>query len=255
MNRILKLSVAFLCLFCFLISATASAAGERIATSNVKVKNGRLFEVKIGVKSSRIITAARFSLTYNKNDVEVRKPVCNLSRAQVRYIDKNGSTDIIFLCSSGVKCSDFSTLFSMKYKKISDNNTTVKIKARDCVDNKLKNFTPPASAVCKVYSDGKFGSNGKSAQDYGGSGSDDTADFDENGDDILVTSDNASLSDGDNSDDVFFSGDDSPIILKIIPVILLLVVLAFLGLILYQNIQLKKSEKRREEERSNNDND
>lgn len=254
MNKPLKYITSILCLLCFLISAPASAAGERIATSNVKVKNGRLFEVKIGVKSSRIITAARFTLTYNKNDIDVRQPVCNLSRAQVRFNDKNGSTEIIFLCSDGVKCSDFPTLFSMKYKKISDNNTSVKIKAYDCVDNNLKNFTPPASAVCKVYSDGKSGSSGKSAGGLEDS-EDGAAVLDENGDDILDTAGAAGVADNENPNLKAFGGDEDSLILKLAPLLILLIVLVFLGLILYQNVQLKKAEKRREEEKDNNNKD
>ena len=255
MNRIIKLSAAFLCVITLLFSVPANAAGERIATSNVKVKTDRLFEVKIGIKSSRTITAARFTLTYNKNDIEARAPVCNLSRAQIKFVDKNGSTDIIFLCSDGVKCSDFPTLFSMKYKKISGNNTSVKIKASDCVDGNLKNFTPPASAVCNVYGDGKTASNGKSAKGSGKYDGEDIADSDENGGDILETSGNASYANDDNPDAKEFSGNDDPILLKLIPLIILLVILAFLGLVLYQNVQLKKAEKRREEENRINDKD
>lgn len=251
MNKPLKYITSILCLLCFPISAPAYAAGERIVTSDVKVKTDRLFEVKVGFKSSRTITAARFTLTYNKNDIEARKPVCNLSRAQVRFVDKNGSTDIIFLCADGVKCSEFPTLFSMKYKKINGNNTSVKIKASDCVDGNLKNFTPPAYAVCNVYGDGKSPSNGKSAK----GSDDDIAEKNENGGDILETSGDASYADGDNPDAKEFSGDDDPILLKLIPLIILLVVLVFMGLILYQNVQLKKAEKLREEENNINDKD
>lgn len=253
MNRLLKLSAVLLCFMVLFISFSAYAAGERIVTSDVKVKTDRLFEVKIGFNSSRTITAARFTLTYSKNDIVARKPVCNLSSAQVRFNDKNGSTDIIFLCANGVRCGDFPVLFSMKYKKISGNNTTVKVKAYDCVDSKLKNFTPPASAVCKVYSDGKSGSGGKFADGSDGSGND-IADLADNNGDILDTAGAAGVADSENPALNEFGGEDS-ILLKFVPLLILLVILVFLGLILHQNVQLKKSEKRREEEQPNNDKD
>ncbi|MBQ7504247.1 MAG: hypothetical protein IJT79_02895 [Ruminococcus sp.] len=255
MNRFLKLSAVLLCLLTLMFSVPANAAGERITTSNVKVKTDRLFEVKIGFKSNRTITAARFTLTYNKNDIEAREPVCDLSRAQVRYVDKNGSTEIIFLCSDGVKCVDFPTLFSMKYKKISGSNTSVKITARDCVDGNLKNFTPPASALCNVYADGKSGTNGKSAGGSADSDDNEIADSDIDGGDILYTSGNASYAGSNNLDVKGFNGEDDPAFLKYIPVIILAVILLFLGFILYQNFQLKKAQKRREENNENNNKD
>lgn len=257
MNRLIRIISAFLCSVFLLSSISAYAAGECISSSDVKVKTDRLFEVKIGFKSKRTITAARFTLRYNASDIVARKPVCNLSRAKVKFVDKNGTTDIIFLCSSGVKCSEFPTLFTMKYKKLTDNNTKVTISASDCVDNNLKNFTPPKSAVCNIIADAKAGSGEKSARGSGGAGgsgdSEDNGGSDNNGEDILETSGKSGDADTEDSSARDFSGDEDPIYMKLIPVFLLAIILIFLGLILRQNILLKKAEKRREEEKEQKD--
>ena len=242
MNKTIKIISVFACVLTLISSITAYAADDKIITSGVAVKTNRLFEVKIGINSNRTITAARFTLTYNKNDVSVRKAVCNLSTAKVKFNDKNGSTDIIFLCSSGVKCSDFPTLFSMTYKKINDNNTKITIKASDCVDNNIKNFTPPKSAVCNITADTKAGSDG-SDNPFNNDNYDDSEDF-------LETSGNDDYADID--DERVFTGEDEPDFLKFIPIILLVVILMFFALILHQNILLKKAEKRREEEKEQN---
>ena len=251
MNKLFKSITALVCIFLMLFSFSVSAAGERITTSDVKVKSGSLFEVKIGFKSSRTITAARFKLSYNPDEISARQPVCNLSRAKVRFVDNNGITDIIFLCSGGVKCSEFPTLFTMKYKRLSNKNTTVKISAYDCVDNHLSNFKPPQSAVCKVKIDASSPARGQSGRTPGDA-YEDSDDYDN--EDILETSGNIPGA-GDSEEEVeVFSGGDYPIYLNFFPVFTVVIMLILFALILYQNMQLKKKEKRKEEENQNNTN-
>lgn len=253
MNKLFKILTTSICVILLFLSISVSAAGERIITSDVTAKTDRLFEIKIGFDSDRTITAATFTLTYNPNDIVVRTPVCNFGRAKIKYNDTNGKTDIIFLCSSGISCKEFPTLFTMKYKKISDADTKVTIKASDCVDNKLKSFTPPKSAVCNVKADGKQGSQGRG--DSGGSG-DSGVIYDSNGnaeDDELVTSGQSGYAESEDGELKTFSGEDDPWYLKFIPIILLVIVAAFLAIILRQNVLLKKAQKQKEEDKENKD--
>lgn len=245
-----------------LFAASASAAEESITTKNLTVKTDRLFEVNVGFKSSRTITAARFTLKYNKNDIAIRQAVCNLSQAKVRYNDSNGKTDVIFVYSSGVRCSEFSTLFSVKYKKMNDNNTDISITASDCVDKNLKSFTPPKSAVCKVKgvagSSSSASSAGKSKKGSSASGksaySGKSKSSSASDNDKLETSGKSSSSVADDSEDVKFDGENDPWYLQTIPIIFLIILVAFFTIMLYQNIQLKKAEKRKKEE-ENKDSD
>jgi len=221
------------------------ALSEKILTSDVNVKNGRLFEVEIGFDCDRAITAARFTLTYNKNDIEARETVCSLSNAKVKFNDTNGKTDIIFLCSSGVKCSEFPKLFTMKYKKISDNNSKITIKATDCVDADLKSFPAPKSAVCVISAVSASGTSGKASKD-----NDDKSDSDSYDDekDILETSSNYDELSEEGNNSRIFANNENSVFYSIILFVILVIILVFLGLILYQNIRLKKQEKQRESE-------
>lgn len=250
MSKPFRIITAFICLAALLLSAPVYAAEDRIVTSDVSVKTDRLFEVKIGFNSDRVITAARFTLTYNPEDVAVRTPVCDIDRAVVKFNDKNGTTDIIFLCSDGIKCREYPTLFSMKYKKISDNNTKITIKASDCVDNNLKNFTPPAPAVCGVNSDGKPSSDGGSEKAADSQLSDDSESSPESKDADNAEASSAVLSDAqsDEIDTIAYKGDENPLYLTLFPIILVVFVLIFLGIILYQNTKLRKAEKHRKDE-------
>ncbi|MCR5652508.1 MAG: hypothetical protein K6F88_01770 [Ruminococcus sp.] len=256
MSKLFKVSTAFVCICLMFFSTAAYAASESILTSDVTVKTDRLFEVKVGLKSGRTITAIGFSLKYNPKDIAVREPVCNISTAKVRFNDKNGKTDIIFLCSDGIKCSEFPTLFTMKYKKISGNNTKITISAFDCVDSKLINFTPPKSAVCSVKADAATSSESKRKGKSGGAAYDKDGSGDE---DILETSDHGGYAENDEDEIETFSGDDEPWYLKILPIAALAFILLFFAILLYQNTLIKKAEKRREEEEHpislNNDED
>ncbi len=256
MNRLIKnlvSSIVFAVLICS-VSVFAVTSNESIKTENLTVKTDRLFEVKVGFDSSRTITAARFKLKYNKNNIAIRQTVCNIGSAKVRFNDTEGLTDVIFLCSNGVNCSEYPTLFSVKYKKLNDNDTKISIHALDCVDNNVKNFTPPKSAVCKIK--GVAGSSlsssaksGKKGSSKGGSFSTKSSNSNNTNDnDVLDTSGKSGSSVTQDEEEVKFDDDDNLILLKIIPFVFLFVILLFFGIILYQNIQLKKAEKRRQEE-------
>ena len=251
MKKTVKVVPLLIGIVLLLFSVSADAAGERIVTADVKVAKGRLFEVKVGFDSDRVITASRFTFTYDTADVDVRTPVCALNKAKVKFNNKNGVTDIIFLCSGGVSCREFPTLFSMRFKKTSVKDTVITVQASDCVDDDLNNFTAPKQAVCKVVVDSKAGGSKNEKQSPKQSVSDRTnsagSGKDSGEKDILDTSVKGEYAEDGGGRIKMYSGDD-PIYLKMLPFITLFVIIAFFCMILYQNKKANKTTKSKEDE-------
>lgn len=147
-KRILLLSL----IICLVVPSVYSvnAYDNRIITDNITTKNNRIFEVPVGLSSVKKITAGTFTLKYDTSDVEFRGVSALASDSRVKAVDRKGETTVIFVSADGVSLGDAPYLFTVKYKKISENNCDIKISASDCVDDKVNSFSAPSSAVCNV---------------------------------------------------------------------------------------------------------
>ncbi|MCH5298132.1 MAG: hypothetical protein J1E96_00060 [Ruminococcus sp.] len=147
----------------FIISAfCATAYDNKIITDSVTTKNNRIFEVPVGISSEKTMTAGTFTLSYDTSDVEFRGVSALTPDSRVKAVDRKGETTVIFVCADGVSLKDEPYLFAVKYKKISEKNSDIKISVSDCVDGDVKNFSAPDSAVCKV----KYSPNASTTSKY-----------------------------------------------------------------------------------------
>jgi hypothetical protein len=104
-----------------LMSGTvANASDGAIITNDVEARSNRIFDVQVMMKSSKILSAASFELSYNVDKLSFREVKANAPVSKVRAYD----------------------------------DAEIKITASDCVDVKAKKFSLPTSATCKVTSIG-----------------------------------------------------------------------------------------------------
>lgn len=149
------MSVIFVLILCCLPCTAYSADTDRIKTSDVSVNNNRLFDVEIGISSGKILTAATFTLEYNKDCVEFRDAHQAVSNSTIKATDREGKVTVIFLCGDGISLKKNNPLFTVKFKSVKSGKNNIKISAFDCVNGDIKNFSPPKSAVCNVAVTGK----------------------------------------------------------------------------------------------------
>lgn len=136
-----------------------NAYGNKIITDSVTTKNNRIFEIPVGISMNRKMTAGTFTLSYDSSDVEFRGVSALAPDSKVKAVDRKGETVVIFVCADGISLKEAPCLFTVKYKKISENNCDIKISVSDCVDSDVKNFSAPDSAVCKVKYSAKASNN------------------------------------------------------------------------------------------------
>ena len=154
-----RILIVFSIIFALLVSAiSVNAYNNKIVTESVATKNNRIFEIPVGISSEKTMTAGTFTLSYDTSDVEFRGVSALAPDSRVKAVDRKGETTVIFVCGDGVSLKDAPYLFTVNYKKISEENCDVKISVSDCVDSDLKNFPEPDFAVCKV----KFSPNASS---------------------------------------------------------------------------------------------
>ncbi|MCH5303292.1 MAG: hypothetical protein J1E41_00385 [Ruminococcus sp.] len=154
------LSVFAAIIIAILSTATAFCVDSLLFAKNVSVKNNRLFDVSLEVKSEKILCAATFTLKYDNSAVSFRNASSSLSNSQVKFSDKNGTVKVIFLCADGVRVNKKTQVVSVRFKSLEEGSSDIKISASDCVDNKAKNFKSPSGAVCKVKVSGTAGKSG-----------------------------------------------------------------------------------------------
>lgn len=160
-SLILTLALSFMLL---LSSSAWCATTSKIKVNSVSVKNNRLFDVQISITSAKSLTASTFTLEYDSTAVEFRSVSTAQNSCVVKATDKNGKATAIFLSGSGINLKDSPVLFTAKFKSIKSGNTNIKISASDCVNGKVKNFTPPKSATCKVTITGSASSDSSSGK-------------------------------------------------------------------------------------------
>lgn len=163
MKRLLSI---FIALMLFAVSFSANAVST-LGTKNITADNNRLFEIPVIVKSPKALTAATFTLKYDKSAAAFRKTTAAFPEATVKSVEKNGSVKVIFLCPNGVKVSKNSQLFSVTFKTLKQGSSFINITASDFVDSKAKNFTPPSSVKCRVSVNEKGEASAKSAKGGG----------------------------------------------------------------------------------------
>ncbi len=163
MKRLLSI---FIALMLFTVSFSANAAST-LGTKNITADNNRLFEIPVLVRSSKVLTAATFTLKYDTSAIAFRKTTAAFPEATVKSAEKNGSVKVIFLCPNGVKVSKNSQLFSVTFKTLKQGSSFINITASDFVDLRAKNFTPPNSVKCRVSVNERGEASAKSAKAVG----------------------------------------------------------------------------------------
>lgn len=138
-----------------LISFSAYAADTNMYTDSISSDNNRLFDVPIYIKSSKILTAAAFTLKYDTSKIAFRNVSATVSGATVKYAENNGKLKLIFLCANGVKVNKKSLIARVKFKTVAAEGSIISITASDFVNYKAVNFTPPASVNSEITVNGK----------------------------------------------------------------------------------------------------
>lgn len=157
---------------CFACLITADAAqGSSVTTTDVVIKNGRLFNVSVGLSCKEVVTAATFTLSFDGDYFEFREIEKYQTDCTVRAVSGDGMVKAIFLCPNGVNAKKGQALFSVKLKGVKSGKSRVKISASDCVNDKVKNFASPESAYCNVTVFGGFPSSAGSRGSGSGPGS------------------------------------------------------------------------------------
>lgn len=149
------ISVLAVVLFLLQLPIAVSASDTVLYTKNVSAKSNRLFDVYIDVKSPKIISASTFTLSYNPSAVAFRNASSNIQGSEVKSADNNGKVKVIILIPNGVKVNKKSALLSVRFKALRAGSSVININPSDFVDVNAKNFKVPASAKCKVVTDGK----------------------------------------------------------------------------------------------------
>lgn len=227
-----------------LMSGTvANASDGAIVTNDVEARSNRIFDVQVMMKSPKILSAASFELSYNVDKLSFREVKANAPVSKVRAYDDAGKTKVVFLCENGLKLGNAPLLFTVRYKLISDENAEIKLTASDCVDVKVKNFSSPTSATCKVTSIGGSVSgssrSGTSGRSFSGSAKSKVKSLEGSKSKSIAKDDNPNSDDSDDSGDDDYekittpSKDGNNAFLMIIFAIMILVVAA---LILILNI-------------------
>lgn len=141
-------------LFAFIIILISSFAVDAVegtvVTENVSVRSGRLFEVKVAVSGDGVIASGTFELKFDSDTVEYRRVASDIDSALVRAKHEKGKTTVVFLRGGGVRTEKTPVLLRVTYKLLGSSDTTVEIKAGDCVDEKTKPIELKNKAVCKV---------------------------------------------------------------------------------------------------------
>ena len=149
------ISVVAVVLFLLQLPFAVSASDTNLYAKNVSAKSNRLFDVNIDIKSPRIISASTFTLSYNPSAVAFRNASSDIPGAEVKSADKNGKVKVIILIPNGVKVNKKSAFINVRFKALQAGSSVIKISPSDFVDVNAKNFKVPASAKCKVMTDGK----------------------------------------------------------------------------------------------------
>ena len=118
-NGLIRLIISIICcavLFCAVFPASVSgAASDKIISNTESVKNNRIFSVPVSIKSDKMLTAATFTLSYDKNAVSYRSVETDIDDAIVKAYDEDGKTTVIFLHGDGVSLSDTPLLLNVRY--------------------------------------------------------------------------------------------------------------------------------------------
>lgn len=145
----------FAVLFLLVTPFSAYASYTKMSTDNINADNNRIFDVPVYMNSSKILTAATFTVKYNPSAVAFRKAGTTIPNAKVNYVDNNGTVKAVFLCSNGVKINKKSLIVSVKFKTLQAGRSDIVVSASDTVDLNAKNFTAPSSVKSTVTVGGK----------------------------------------------------------------------------------------------------
>ncbi len=154
MKRILTILICMLAA-AVIIAATSLrsfASGDRIVARGINVNANRLFDIKVGVKSSKALSAGTFKLRYDVSKYEFRSLKTEAVSCEAKASDNNGIVRIVFLCENGLRLDNTPLLFSVKFKKLNEESGSVKISASDFVDENVKSFSPPSGIKCTITS-------------------------------------------------------------------------------------------------------
>ena len=133
----------------FALCFECCAAGVMTAGS-VKIKNNRLFDVNIRVKGDERLSAATFVLEYDISRFAFREAYTEREDATVTALDKSGEVRVIFLSPFGTKLSAKGSLFSVKFKSLSEGSGKIKITASDCVNSSAESIESFSGTSCAV---------------------------------------------------------------------------------------------------------
>lgn len=242
----------------FSFTSTVFASETVLYKGAVSADNNRLFDVPVNIKSDKILTAAAFTVSYDKNALVFRKAFSDINGAKVRFNDSGGSVKVIFLITDGVRINKKAPLLSVRFKSLKSGESTIKIIPSDFVDINAKNFKAPNEAVWTVNVSGKSGADAKGS--YGkASGSKDKlsgslgSDADDDVDNDIAPDDTDKKDDGLLSVfDTTLGDKNSPIVYIIFAGLAVAAAGAAVGFII-RNDKIKKTKKKESLEENDED--
>lgn len=136
-----RLTIVLLCVILMLFSVISVSAVSDIsfATTDAQCNNNRLFTVDIKAKSADDFSVATFEFTYDRSIIEYREVSCG-DNSYVRAHDNGKSVVVSYLCSDGVKIDEYTTIFTLKFKSISEGETRLDYTVSNCVNSEVEDM-------------------------------------------------------------------------------------------------------------------
>lgn len=128
----LRFVVAFVVLLlCFCISANAQEA-LNITYESVSVKNNRLFDLSVCAKSEKLLCGGEFSFAYDSDIVKFISVSSDAFETKAKA--ENDKVTVVFADANGVDLSDYTEVFTLKFKSIDTGSFDVYFENVSCFD-------------------------------------------------------------------------------------------------------------------------
>ncbi len=136
-----RITIVLLCVILMLCSVISVSAVNDIsfATTDAQCNNNRLFTVDVKAKSADNFSVATFEFTYDRSIIEYREVSCDDS-SYVRAHDNGKSVVVSYLCSDGVKIEEYTTIFTLKFKSVSEGETRLDYTVSNCVNSEVEDM-------------------------------------------------------------------------------------------------------------------
>lgn len=111
------------------------------ALDSLAPKNNRLIDIGLHAKSSRKLSAALFTFTYDASLLEFRGTKAPNGSKVVHRADNNKIT-VSYLCAPGADIADNPVILTLSFKTIAQGSTSVGFSVKECVDAATVDFMP-----------------------------------------------------------------------------------------------------------------